>query len=203
MNSDDKPLHLNDAQPIALDHLQQQVGAWLIKMWGEEAAFNTAERVQRFQEEANELCQALGLTREEAHMLVDYTWNRPVGYPAQEVGGAMTTLAALCFATGLDLPGCAATEFNRCNSPDTMQRIREKQALKPKSSPLPGPTPINWAAERELFHKAHPMPAGVRMYHTASLRDSGYGYVHIRDIAAAINHDKLWFGWRDCVEAHR
>jgi hypothetical protein len=203
MNNDSKPLYLSDVQSIALDVLQAQVGAWLLQMWGPLSAGDVPERVQRFQEEANELCQAMGLTRKEAHMLVEYTWDRPVGEPHQEVGGAMTTLAALCFASGLDLQAATAAEFNRCNGPAVMQRIREKQALKPKSSPLPGPTEIDWAAERELFHQRHPMPEGVILYNSPSLRNAAYGYEHVRCISAAISHDKLWFGWRSCVEAHQ
>jgi len=203
MDNNNKPLYLSDVQSIALDHLQGQVGSWLIQMWGEGPAFNTAERVQRFQEESNELCQAMGLTREEAHMLVDYTWNRPAGEPFQEVGGAMTTLAALCYAAGLDLQAATVAEFNRCNGPAVMQRIREKQALKPKSSPLPGPTEIDWAAEREAFHKCYPMPEGVVLYKSPSMRNAAYGYEHTRYISAAISQDKLWFGWRSCVEAHQ
>ena len=203
MDTNNKPLYLPDVQSIALDHLQAQVGAWLLQMWGPLSAGDVPERVQRFQEEANELCQSMGLTREEAYKLVDYTWDRPVGEPHQEVGGAMTTLAALCFASGLDLQTATAAEFNRCNNPAVMQRIREKQALKPKSSPLPGPTEIDWVAERAAFHQRHPMPDGVVMYNSLNLRNAAYGYVHLRNISAAINHDKLWIGWRDCVEAHQ
>jgi hypothetical protein len=77
------------------------------------------------------------MTREEAHALVDYTWSRPKGERFQEVGGVMVTLAALCLANGLDMHAAGETELARITEPATMERIRAKQAAKPKHSPLP------------------------------------------------------------------
>ncbi|WP_243772096.1 hypothetical protein [Burkholderia anthina] len=115
---------------------QQRVQPWMLVCFGAEIAADRAERNHRFLEEALELVQACGCTASEAHQLVDYTFSRPVGEPTQEVGGAMVTLAALCLANGLDMHAAGETELTRVWT--KVERIRAKQAAKPKHSPLPG-----------------------------------------------------------------
>lgn len=105
-----------------------------------EVCRNTTERNHRFLEEALELVQAMGCTAAEAHMLVDYTFGRPVGDPEQEVGGALVTLAALCSAADISMAELGERELARCWQ--NIDRIRFKQAGKPRSSPLPGPSPV-------------------------------------------------------------
>lgn len=117
---------------------QEAVGLWLVQCFGREVASDLKERAFRFQEEANELTQAIGMTREEAHALVDYTWNRPVGETTQELGGVLVTLAALCHASGMDMETHALNELSRINQSEVMERIRAKQLTKPHRSPLPG-----------------------------------------------------------------
>src|SRR5882724_8875808 len=56
---------------------QARVQPWMMACFGPEISTDIAERCHRFYEEAGELVQALGMTREEAHKLVDYTWDRP------------------------------------------------------------------------------------------------------------------------------
>lgn len=114
---------------------QQEVDRWLIACFGEEIARDTVERNHRFIEEALELVQAGGCTASEAHQLVDYVFNRPVGDMWQEVGGVMNTLAALCLAHDLDMVDCGNREIARCWT--KVEKIRAKQAAKPKHSPLP------------------------------------------------------------------
>lgn len=118
-----------------LSEFQRGVGSWLITCFGMEIAEDRTERNHRFLEEALELVQSTGCTASEAHQLVDYVFNRPVGDPPQEVGGAVVTLAALCFAHDLNLSDCARTELTRIHG--KISQIREKQANKPKHSPLP------------------------------------------------------------------
>ena len=79
---------------VEKDGFQAQCKNLTVEVFGEAAAADTTERVHRFTEEALELGQALGCTREEAHQLVNYVYGRPVGEPGQEVGGVMTTLAS-------------------------------------------------------------------------------------------------------------
>lgn len=128
---------------MGFKQFQRAVGFWVRSCFGSEVAADTKERAFRFLEEANELAQSLGVTREDAHRLVDYTWNRPVGETAQEVGGCAVTLASLCEAIGVDLGKQAVTELDRVTTPAVFERIREKQKSKPHNSPLPGSSAID------------------------------------------------------------
>jgi len=120
---------------ISFATFQKRNRDWVLACFGPTVAGDTIERNHRFLEESLETIQSLGCTREEAHQLVDYVFDRPVGDPAQEVGGTLTTLAALCSANGLDMNLCAETELARVWS--KIDVIRAKQAAKPKHSPLP------------------------------------------------------------------
>ncbi|HEX7116119.1 MAG TPA: hypothetical protein VF193_13400 [Steroidobacter sp.] len=118
---------------------QDRVAAWLLECFGEQIANNLVERNQRFLEEALELVQACGCTRQEVLKLVDYVYGRPPGEIEQEVGGVAVTLAALCYARGLRLENCAEAEIEYIR--DRIQQIRAKRAGKPKIAPLAGTAP--------------------------------------------------------------
>ena len=134
---------------------QQRVKDWLLQCFGEEIANDTVERNHRFLEEALELVQSLGCSKDEACKLVDYVYDRAEGDPAQEVGGVMVTLAALCLANGMDVERASETELARIVQPDVAARIREKQKRKPAFSPLPGSYPDRQQAP----HSDDPCPA--------------------------------------------
>ncbi|WP_254227843.1 hypothetical protein [Burkholderia gladioli] len=127
-----------DAAPAeAREQFQARVQPWMMECFGPTIAADRVERNHRFLEEALETVQSLGCTASEAHQLVDYTFGRPVGEPAQEVGGVMVTLAALCLANTLDMHAAGETELARISAPAMVEKIRAKQAAKPKHSPLP------------------------------------------------------------------
>lgn len=117
------------------DSFQSRVQPWMMACFGAEISADGAERNHRFLEESLELVQACGCTASEAHQLVDYVYGRPVGERAQEVGGVMVTLAALCLTQGLDMHAAGETELARIWT--KVEAIRAKQAAKPKHSPLP------------------------------------------------------------------
>jgi len=123
--------HPSDAEAS----FQQRVEPWLLECFGAEIAGDPVERNHRFCEEALELVQACGCTSSEAHQLVDYVFGRPVGEKAQEAGGVMVTLAALCRAQGIDMHEAGEVELARIWT--KVEKIRAKQAAKPKHSPLP------------------------------------------------------------------
>lgn len=130
-----------------VEEFQQQVNGWAddcFPSW----RHDRSERQHRFLEEALELVQSVGTTREEAYQLVDYVFSRPAGEPAQEVGGVRTTLAAFCTAHDLNDQACARAELDRILQPDVMAKIRAKQAAKPKVGPLPGAAPRSEHEER-------------------------------------------------------
>lgn len=125
---------------------QQRVRPWMLACFGEQIAADATERNHRFLEEALELVQSCGCAAGEAHQLVDYVYGRPVGERAQEVGGVMVTLAALCLAQVIDMHEAGETELARIWT--KVDAIRAKQAAKPKNSPLPGPSATPPAGER-------------------------------------------------------
>lgn len=116
--------------------LENRISNWLITCFGETIANDHIERNHRFLEEALELVQANGCTINEAHELVDYVFGRPKGDIKQEVGGAVLTLAALCFSSRVNMLESAEEELDRVWK--NMDSIRKKQASKPKHSSLPG-----------------------------------------------------------------
>lgn len=116
---------------------QSRVAPWMRDTFGPEISADKVERNDRFIEEALELVQAGGMTRDRVLALVDYTYGRPTGHLPQEVGGVMVTLAALCLAQGVDMHAEGETELARISTPEMMKKIRAKQASKPRGSALP------------------------------------------------------------------
>lgn len=110
----------------------------MVECFGLNWASNPLIRNYRFLEEALELVQACGATQQEAHQLVDYVYGRPAGEKEQEVGGVMLTLAALCLAQGLSMADAGEKELARVWT--KVEQIRAKEKMKPKNSPLPGPS---------------------------------------------------------------
>lgn len=114
---------------------QDRVNRWLVACFGADIAKDKVERNHRFLEESLELVQSTGCTKKEALQLVDYVYGREIGEPIQEVGGVMNTLAALCSANEIDMIYAGHVELDRCWM--KVDKIRAKQAAKPKFSPLP------------------------------------------------------------------
>lgn len=136
------------AMAFAVDHLtnqpatptgalpfQKRVVNWLMSCFSMEVCRDGIERNHRFLEEALELVQSLDCTRSEAHQLVDYVFDRPVGEPMQELGGTLLTLTALANCHDMDLEAAGETELARVWT--KIDKIRAKQAAKPAHSPLP------------------------------------------------------------------
>lgn len=121
---------------MSRDSFQYRVAPWMLECFGVKISKDKVERNHRFLEEALELAQACDCTKEEAHLLVDYVFNRPVGEKGQEVGGVMVTLAALCLAQEIDMHKEGDTELARIKEPGIVLKIRAKQASKPKHSPI-------------------------------------------------------------------
>ena len=107
---------------------------WSQQCFGEEKLHDRALRNLRFFEEAAELVQACGMTKEAAQQVLDYVYDRKAGDPAQEVGGVMSTLAILSFANSINLGQAAFAELDRVKDPEVMEKIREKELAKPIAS---------------------------------------------------------------------
>lgn len=116
---------------------QKRNAAWMAVAFAGDPT-DLPERVARFGEESLELQQALGQTREDAHRLVDYVYDRPIGRADKEMGGTLTTLACLAVATGLDMATCGEDELARVSSTEFIAKLRGKRATRHGRGPLPG-----------------------------------------------------------------
>lgn|SRR5581483_1887161 len=114
---------------------QRRVEEWLTACFPAAVREDRLERTHRFLEEALELAQANGCSQEDAHMIANYVYSRPVGRPEHEVGGVMVTLAGLCSASRIDMSREADRELEQ--NWERITAIRQKQASKPPGSPLP------------------------------------------------------------------
>jgi hypothetical protein len=132
-----------------LADFQHAVMLWMERCFGR-ATDGTKKSIRnfRFYEEATELVQAAGMTREEAHRQVDYTFNRPAGKPPQELGGVLVTLAAWAGTHGLQMSEHGPAELMRIDTPEMITKIRAKQASKPGENGPPRPS-------------SDPVPSGV------------------------------------------
>jgi hypothetical protein len=109
---------------------QHLVMDWIMACFSNEIVRNRQERNHRFLEESLELVQSLDCTREAAHRLVDYVFDRPQGQPAQELGGVMVTIAALSSVHGFDMWQAGDAELARAW--ENIDKIRAKQQIKPQ-----------------------------------------------------------------------
>ncbi|NNU35664.1 hypothetical protein G9X64_03955 [Rhizobium sophorae] len=114
---------------------QERVWQWIAACFPPQAHADVKERTHRFLEEALELAQANGCSRQDAQDLVDYVYGRAPGELAQETGGTLVTLAALCNANGIDMEEAGQRELDRNWA--RIDRIRAKQAARPQGSALP------------------------------------------------------------------
>ena len=120
---------------MRITSFQEQVEDWLEACFPRKVRSDRAERTHRFLEEALELAQANGCSRDDAIALVNYVYDRPTGIPALEAGGVMVTLAALCSASEINMKDAGDRELKR--NWERIETIRAKQAAKPHGSPLP------------------------------------------------------------------
>lgn len=127
----------NGDQAVNGPSFQERVKPWMMVCFGEEISNDRVERGDRLLEEVFELLQSGGYDPARVLPLRDYVWSREVGEPSQEAGGVQVTMAAYCLAHGLDMHEAGETELARIWT--KVEKIRAKQAAKPKHSPLPVP----------------------------------------------------------------
>lgn len=111
--------------------MQQAVEEWyetLFKGTPEEHSHETL--AMRFLEEAMELAQAMGVTRESALKQLEYTYGRPPGTVREEIAGTVMTLMHCGWSKKIDIQDAAVEELARINTPEMRQKIYDKQAFK-------------------------------------------------------------------------
>ena len=102
---------------------------WAVRMFGVPLVKNRAERGLRVAEEAIELAQSLGISKEKMQRLVDIIYDKEPGHFFQEMGGVANTLAVLAEETGYTLENILEVEVRRVlNHPPElfMERMRKK-----------------------------------------------------------------------------
>lgn len=167
-----QPLYAAPPAPAAApsETFQAGVSKWMGECFLPSLYSNMTERGDRLLEEVLELLQSNGYDPTRVATLVDYVYGRPVGEPAQEVGGVMVTLAGYCWVAGLDMHAEGARELERITQPEVMAKIRRKQEAKNAlnfDTPLPGqataPQPAAATGVPELFVQwlEREMPAGT------------------------------------------
>ena len=100
------------SESMSRDNRQRAVFQWVRDTFGDPSTV-AGERVKRVLEEAAELAQSEGLTRDHARAIVDYVFGKPPGDPAQEVGGLGVTLLAYCESRGISADREERLEFER------------------------------------------------------------------------------------------
>lgn len=93
----------------------ERVRAWLVSRLGEQS-LDRRERALRIVEEAVELAQAEGISQSQVIITSDRVYNRPVGEPAQEVGGLMVCVHGWIASTGENLDALTEREVSRIES---------------------------------------------------------------------------------------
>lgn len=183
---------------------QTRVSEWLFEAFG----FGTLdcaplERSHRFLEEAIELAQACGCTRDQALELVGYVFGRPTGAVSEEVGGVLVTLGALCWTERISMEQCAEAELARCWR--NVDAIRAKAATKPAGTALPGrdilSMQIHGPLDPELLSEAlgEPWPRSGGMLvpgPSAKRSPDGYAYRYRNNTDTSNTHLRFNHGQR-------
>lgn len=110
------------------DDRQRQALKWVVETFGD-IALARNERIDRFIEEAIELAQAVGMTKERLLSIAEYVYGRPQGVPFQEMGGVSLTFLLLCESHGVSADDAEREELARAFSLDKL-KLRMKQNAK-------------------------------------------------------------------------
>ena len=178
---------------------QGRVKPWMLACFGEEVSNDKLERGDRLLEEVLELLQSGEYPQERVAALTAYVWSRAVGEPAQEVGGVMVTLAAYCLAHGLDMHEAAETELARIWT--KVEKIRAKQAAKPKGSALPQAWPATPSPGAD-FKAGMLRAAEIALRHDFSIMAISGADMRARQIAREIRAEAEKITSSDAGGAH-
>ncbi|MGY4892336.1 UNVERIFIED_CONTAM: hypothetical protein EX528_18840 [Xanthomonas axonopodis] len=147
---------------VPADTFQAGVSKWMGECFLPSLYSKMTERGDRLLEEVLELLQSHGYDQTRVATLVDYVYGRPVGEPAQEVGGVMVTLAGYCWVAGMDMHAEGARELERITQPKVMEKIRRKQEAKNAlhfDTPLPGgapaAAPVDETKRKDLIYRLY------------------------------------------------
>ena len=92
-------------------NINQRIETWLTAVVGADWREHKEERATRFLEEAIELCQTLGVTKEQINIMLDYVYARPSGTLTEELTGVYVTLNALTSSHNMELVPAVEKQF--------------------------------------------------------------------------------------------
>lgn len=125
--------------------VEERVERWVRFVLGDNC-MATHARALRFLEEAHELAQVCGVTRDEASRTRDMVYSKPAGSAAQEIGGCGVTLAGVAASLGVSVASLTNEEMRRIEHlPPDKFRARERLnaylgiGIVPSSGPLVDP----------------------------------------------------------------
>lgn len=113
-------------------HLENRVREWVVSRIGPEH-MTTRERAMRLLEEAIELAQAEGVTREQVDCQVAYTYSSKPGDPRQEASGVAICLYGWASAAGATLQEIGLAEMERIEARSAAE-VQERLARKVKGT---------------------------------------------------------------------
>lgn len=114
--------------------LAQLILAWAKSTFGEVAS-DPVERAARVLEEAAEVAQGGGVSKEMALAIVERTYSRPPDSVEKEIGGLLVTVYALSAVHHLDPQECLEREVARVLAKDpSMWRAKHNDKVKAGTS---------------------------------------------------------------------
>ena len=108
--------------------LQTNLAHWLERCLGRQTLLSRKDRAIRVLEEAIELAQAAGISRDKALEQLDHTYGRPKGRPGQEIAGVLNAALLAAEAYGYDGLTLGLDELARAE--DAIDVIRQKNQSK-------------------------------------------------------------------------
>ena len=109
--------------------LQGRIAKWVTETLGFRS-MSKSERALRLLEETVEFAQAVGVPAIQATEVVRYVYSRPLGDPAQEIGGVSIALNAAASSVGVDLESQTEKELARIETPEIREKARRRDVEK-------------------------------------------------------------------------
>lgn len=88
-----------------LNELAERAALWDVETFGPAVYGSIRERAMRTLEEAIELAQAGGVTRDEIARLVEHVYSKSIGDQQEEIADVMLCLLVYAHRVGMDLDG--------------------------------------------------------------------------------------------------
>lgn len=114
-----------------IQYWQNEIKAFVHRVWGKKAMASLPERAARVVEEAVELGQAEDVPREAILAIIERVYSRPKGNPSEEAGDVMFTLLAYTETAGVDIESVLALRLERVEAipvEDLRERHKQKRA---------------------------------------------------------------------------